>query len=118
MLSSTKNDQRVRFNVGQGIMLSIYFGAMTILTIVLSIVFDMVLRVTIVPAIPSYEYFGMRYPGSPAIYGHSWVAGLLCGLLWLIAVGSTAALAIISIINVNKNQDKPLPVIGGMAFYK
>jgi len=112
MFSPYNNEQRVRFHVGQGIILTIYWGACQIVTIILSTVFGMIFRSEI-------RYFGI----GTGVYQSSWVAGLLSTVLWLATYGSVAFLAITTILNVNKNygndvEMKPLPIIGNFAFYK
>gem|GEM_PF-216380 len=106
LASNEKNDPRVRFHVGQGIMLSIYWAAVWIVHIIISMVLQSVWRTT-TSVIWGYGY------SSPHIG-----AVLVSWLIWLVAWGSVAFLAVTAIMNINKNRDKPLPIIGGLAFYK
>ena len=101
LVQPEKNDPRVRFHVGQGIILSIaLFGA----SIVIGIIFG------ILGSVFGRSIYGIRVPAI-------WV-GWVGGLLQLAVYAVYAFLAVTSILNINKNQDKPLPIIGGMAFYK
>jgi len=88
-------------------MLSIYsFGlqiASTILTSILGAIWKTQIYVF---GYPTGEY--MRSP----------VVGVIGILLNLAIWGSTIALAVMAILNINKDQDKPLPIIGNFAFYK
>jgi len=97
LVQPEKNDPRVRFHVGQGIMLSILgFGASIAVSIIMGIL--------------------------GAIFGRLWYTPLwivtIGSLLQLAVYGVYIFLAIAAILAINKNQDKPLPIIGGMAFYK
>ena len=102
-----KNDPRVRFHVGQGIILSIYYLGCTILTSILSAIFFAVLR-------SEQVLFGY----ATGIYKTSPIAWLLSTVFWLFTEGSYIALAIIGIMGITQNKDKPLPIIGNFAFYK
>jgi len=104
MLAENK-DENVRFHVGQGIIL-------TISTIALMIILN-ILNSTIIPNIfgTSYDLFGgIRIVNSTGV----WVMRILNWITWLIIL----ILSIVGIINANKNEKKPLPIIGNMAFYK
>ena len=46
------------------------------------------------------------------------ILSIICTLLTLASWGLVITLAIIGLVNVCKNQDKPLPIIGRFAFYK
>ena len=50
-----------------------------------------------------------------AIY---FIAVILNSLVWIAISGGLIALMIIGIINAAKGEQKPLPIIGGYAFYK
>jgi len=101
LVQPEKNDPRVRFHVGQGIMLSIMlFGA----SIVIGIIFGILGAV-----------FTTRV--GFVVRSVAWI-GIVGMLLQLAVYGVYVFFAVTSILNINKNQDKPLPIIGGMAFYK
>ena len=83
-------------------MLSIVlFGASIVVSIVMGIL----------SAIFTVRVYGIRISSAAWV---GWVGLLLQLAIW----GFYAFLAITAILNINKNQDKPLPIIGGMAFYK
>ena len=107
-----KDDPRVRFHVGQGIILTIYSVALTIITSIITGILGLVLRSKISDA---YNLFGVNFP---ALYAPSPIVAVISWLFGLAVWGSTVFLAVISILNITKNQDKPLPIIGSFAFYK
>jgi len=92
-----KNDPRVRFNVGQGMILTIVYVALYIVVGIISAL------------IPRPNYF---YGGGCAAYG------VITSLLWLSVSAFMVIFALIGIMGVSKNQEKPLPIIGKFAFYK
>jgi len=105
MFAQEKTDPRVRFHVGQGIILSIYSFGLSIVTGIISFVLSMFLT--------TQRYgWGIYYTTTSPI------ATIISSVLWLAVWGSTVFLAVMAIININKNQDKPLPIIGKFAFYK
>ena len=111
MLSAENKDQRVRFHVGQGIIHSIYFGICCVVSIILSVIFSAVLT-----AKKEVVVWGIGtgvYTKGPSI-----VAGLLSWLFAIVLIGSAVALGVMAVQNIRKNQDKPLPIIGKMAFYR
>ena len=77
------------------------FGASIVVGIVMSIL----------GAIFRGTYYGFYVTSAAWVV---WVGGLL----QLAIYGIYVFLAVTSILAINKNQDKPLPFIGGMAFYK
>ena len=101
MFAKEKTDPRVRFHVGQGMILSICLIGISIVS---GIIF------AILGAVFGTRVFYVTY--TPA-----WIIWINW-LLQLAVYGVYVFLAVTSILNINKNQDKPLPIIGGFAFYK
>ena len=97
-----KNDPRVRFNVGQGIMLSIVSAGLWIVVGIISAILTAVFGRSLYGFV-TYVPVGVT---------------IVMSLLWLASSAVTITLMIIGIVNVNKNADKPLPIIGSMVFYK
>lgn len=96
LINPEKNKPEVKFHVGQGIILSIVgFG----LNIVSSIVTSILTAV--------FRYSAIWF-----------VSAILNSLIWIAVSGGLIALTIIGIINAAKGEQKPLPIIGGYAFYK
>ena len=102
-----KNDPRVRFHVGQGIILTIVYTAASIVVGIITAILNAALRTEI-------TIMGL----GTGLYESSAAAGLISGILWFSISAGFFVLMIIGIMNVHKNQDKPLPVIGKFAFYK
>ena len=102
LLSSTeKQNPRVRFNVGQGIILSIAYAAVSIVLGILGAII-----------ISPRDYYNM-------VWGGGCSAGMIISnILWLLCYAGLIFLTVVGIMNVSKGQDKPLPVIGKLAFYK
>ena len=98
LLVQEKNDPKVRFHVGQGILLNIYFIAVYIIAIVVAVI------MFIIGGIIS------------GIIGT--LISVLAGFLIFAAWVSWLVLAIMGILSVIKGTDKPLPLIGKFAFYK
>lgn len=102
-----KNDPRVRFHVGQGIILTIVYTAASIVVGIITAILNAALRTEI-------TIMGL----GTGLYESSAAAGIISGILWFAISAGFFVLMIIGIMNVHKNQDKPLPVIGKFAFYK
>ena len=104
--SPEKDDPRVRFHVGQGIILSIAYVALDIVVAIVAGIFS---------AIGTHRetFLGVTYTVSKA----GWVV-FLTGLLWWAAGIFFLVFAIMGIMNVTNNRDQQLPVIGKFAFYK
>lgn len=100
LCGSHKNDKNVRFHVGQGMLVFI-------LGIIVSIIQNF-----IVVAIFKNEItvFGI----GTGEYVVSELGILIDWILWLMVF----VLEIIGIVNAVKNENKPLPIIGSLAFYK
>lgn len=95
-----KDDPRVRFNVGQGIILSIFFFGGEILLSIISSIIKLCL--------------GFSYIFSPI----SIILSVFFTLLGLTVLGFTIYFCVTGIINVNKDKDGYLPFIGKFSFYK
>ena len=105
LCSQEKNDPKVKFHVGQGIILSIVSVG---LGIVLSIINAILLAVMI----------GGNYGGFNALHSNWGMYSIISGLLSFAVAAVVVILLIIGIMNVNKGEEKPLPIIGQFAFYK
>ena len=97
-----KDDPRVRFNVGQGMILTIAWAALAIGVIILT---------TIVGAIFNTSWYGITVEVSIVSIIFSWLA-------WLGALGVYVWLMLIGILGVQNDREKPLPIIGKLAFYR
>lgn len=95
LINPEKNDPKVRFHVGQGIILTITSVALNI---------DLAIVNAIIRTI-----FG---------FYASIIASLFTGLLSLAVAAVIITLMVLGIINAVKGEQKPLPVIGNLAFYK
>ena len=105
--SPEKFDGRVKFNVGQGIMLTITGGALSIVAGILTLINNLIFRTQV-----SYFGFGTgEYTVSP-------VAGVLNTLVWIAVLGIVVFYAVYGIVKVSKDSDSYLPIIGKLAFYK
>lgn len=96
--SPEKDDPRVRFHVGQGILL-------TVVAAILSIAGGIV--TTVIKAIFSFGIFHV----------FSIVAGLIATLITIAISLGLLALMIIGILHAVQGKEEPLPVIGKFAFY-
>jgi hypothetical protein len=102
-----KHDLRVRFNVGQGIILYIFGTGISILVIIIN---------TILGVATSNSY-GI---GDYDIYSSGPPVGIIA-IQWILILASMAfsiTFMIIGIVNVVNEQDKPLPLIGNLSFYR
>jgi len=107
LAQNEKSDPRVRFHVGQGIILTIYSVGLSLITGILMSIIGAVWKTT------SSGYWGfVSYRTTHPAVG--WIGWILQLAVW----GSVIFLIITAILNINKNTDKPLPVIGKFAFYK
>lgn len=95
-----KDDKSVKFHVGQGMLVCILSIAVSIVdTLVIANIFRREVKV--------WGFGTGVYETSPL--------GIL--LMWILGLG-VLAFAIIGIVNVCKDEDKELPLIGKFAFYK
>ena len=100
MVVDEKDDKSLKFHVGQGML-----------------VFFVDLLVVMVNSIVVRSVFGRQmflWGVLPGSYELSIVGKIITCVLYLGAL----ALSVIGIINVTKNEDKELPLIGSLAFYK
>lgn len=103
-----KNDSKVKFHVGQGIILSIISFALSVV-------------VNLVNTLIIYKIFRTEVTFFGYGTGQYQISGLglaISGMLTFASSACIIALAIIGIVNVCKDQDKELPIIGKYAFYK
>ena len=103
LVSPEKNDPKVRFHVGQGIIL-------TIASVVLSIIKSILVAVVTMGLKVSFNIFGYGVAGS-LLY-------VFTTLLSIALAGVILTLMIIGIVNAVNGEQKPLPIIGKLAFYK
>ena len=104
LLVQEKNDPKVRFHVGQGIILSIVnVGLVIVITIVLAILSPILNQ--------SIGWGGLLTVYSP-------VYTVISNILWIATWAFTIVLMIIGILNAVKGKENKLPVIGKFAFYK
>ena len=112
MLSNPeKNDPRVRFHVGQGILLNIVWAGLSIISAVVATVLRPIMLVEKWVAGGYWGYGTYRYVPSPAYTA-------ITAVLWIAFMGVCIWLAVMGYMNANKGIEKPLPVIGKMSFYK
>lgn len=97
LVKPEKEKKDVKFHVGQGIILTIF-------SVALPIVVSIVNKILLAIGFSSWSMLG--------------IMSIICTLLTLASWGLVITLAIIGLVNVCKNQDKPLPIIGRFAFYK
>ncbi len=102
LVNPEKNDPKVRFHVGQGIILTITSVALNIVGAILSAIFK---------AIFGVHYFGYYI-------GMSTAGTLLNAIVWLAISAALIVLMVLGIVNAVKGVEKQLPVIGKFAFYK
>ena len=100
LLVQEKDDKSVRFHVGQGMLI-------TILGVIIALINNLLVA----------NIFVVTKTGYWGLVEYQTTSGLgmfIMIILWIIPT----VLAIIGIINAAKDQDKELPVIGKLAFYK
>jgi len=103
-----KNDADVRFHVGQGMIL---FITNVVLVLAIYLINNFVIaNIFKTEAI----IFGIRTGAQTVSATGLFLMGLLSWGVWI----AILVLAIMGIVNANKDENKPLPVIGNMAFYK
>ncbi len=98
VITPYKNDPKVRFHVGQGIILFIATAVLFIVAGILTGIFGIV-----------------------TVFSFSAVSAILSFISALITLAVAVfyvVLAIIGIVNAVNGNQKPLPIIGKMAFYK
>ena len=99
LLGPDKDNSKVRFHVGQGILVSIlWFVVMLINDLIIANLFR-----------TRYIVLKVTYIGGTSIFGY-----FLMGLLSLIPI----AFSIIGIMNAFKEEEVELPIIGKYSFYK
>lgn len=99
----SKNDSKVRFHVGQGIILTLGFVAVGIVSAILS---------AIVFATCQNTLFGH------VIGGLNPIGTVLIVLINLVCYGAYIFYMVCGLINAVKGREKALPLIGNLAFYK
>ncbi len=100
LLVDEKNDEKLKFHVGQGMLI-------TILSLVIVMVNS--LFVSKIFMITKNNYWGMSYYQVISPLGY-----IIMSTLWIIPL----VYSIIGIVNVLKDKETPLPLIGKLAFYK
>lgn len=99
----SKNDSKVRFHVGQGIILTLGFVAVSIVSGILSAI--------IVATCATTSFFGVNL-------GLNLVGIVLISIVNIACYGAYIFYVVLGIINAAKDQEKKLPLIGNLAFYK
>lgn len=107
LLCKEKNDEKLKFHVGQGIMITI----LAVITNVINVFLRLIARFII---INDNRIFGQGYESNLT---NSWATSVT-SLFGLILSSIPLILMIIGIIHVAKNEEEPLPFIGEYAFYK
>ena len=101
-----KNDPKVRFHVGQGMILAIFSAGLSIVSNILFAILRVVFTTT------TTSYYGYSYTTvSP-------IVGILSGLVGFAIFVVFAIFAIMGIMNANNGRMNRLPIIGNFAFYK
>lgn len=98
LVTPEKNDPKVRFHVGQGIILTITSAIATTVLSILSAIITVIF-------------------GNLGMLGTA-IGGIISGLISLAVSVAMLALLIIGIVNAVKGEEKPLPIVGQFAFYK
>ncbi len=99
LIKPEKNNPRVRFNVGQGIIVSIVMVALTIITGIISALLGIIVALT-----KSTVFLA--------------IAGVISALLNLFVIAVAVFYMVYGIINAAKDKEKVLPIIGSFAFYR
>ncbi len=99
----SKNDPKVRFHVGQGIILTLGLVAVSIVSAILSAI--------IVATCTTVSFFGISA-------GISGLGMFLLGLVNLVCYGAYIFYVVYGIVNAAKDKENKLPLIGNLAFYK
>lgn len=99
----SKNDSKVRFHVGQGIILTLGFVAVSIVSGILSAI--------IFATCAQVSFLGVNL-------GLNMVGTVLLALINIACYGAYIFYVVLGIINAAKDQEKKLPLIGNLAFYK
>ena len=105
LLVQEKNDPKVRFHVGQGIILSI-------------INIGLVITISILLAILSPILNQKVSLGFMTVYNNSTTYIAIYTILWVGTWAITLALMILGIVNAVNGKENKLPIIGNFAFYK
>ena len=100
--SSAKEDPKVRFHIGQGIIATI---SIAILYVCIAVINNLVIA-----NIFRDSLWGISYVNGTGI--------ALMNFLYTIASAIGIAIEIIGIVHASKDEEKELPVIGTYAFYK
>lgn len=103
LFCGSKNDKKVKLHVGQGILLSLYLVAIGIVSSIFNVI--------IVSIFVQHSFYGYISTISTA-------GIVLLGLINFVLYGSYIFFMVMGIINAAKDNDKKLPIIGSLAFYK
>lgn len=107
LVNPEKNMPKVRFHVGQGIILSITQIALGIVAWILRALLGLIFRTEV-----TLYGLGLGY------YQTSGFGLFLMGLVSFVVWAASIALMVIGIVNVVKDKENPLPIVGRFAFYK
>lgn len=107
LISPDKEDQAIRFHVAQGMILTIFGVVINIIAGIFSLLIKFIFEVQIL-------FLSATSGGyTPPVMG-----GILSGILWLATYGMLVSFTIIGIVNAARDEQRVLPLIGGLAFYK
>ena len=107
LVAPEKEDSKVRFHVGQGIILSIVGVALSSILAILNAMIRAIFRTEI-------TLWGI----GTGVYETSVFGSILIALLSLAVSAAMIFLLVKGILNVVNNKQEPLPIIGKYAFYK
>lgn len=107
LVNPEKTDSKVRFHVGQGIILSIADVAVGIVSAILNAIIRGIFRTEV-----TFLGYGT------GVYTVSTIGTVLTTLISLAGTAAIIFLLVKGILNVTQNKQEPLPVIGNLAFYK
>lgn len=103
LFCGSKNDSKVRFHVGQGIILTIAIFAASIVVGILSLI--------IVSTCAEVSFFGITA-------GVNMIGKVLLAIIYIAYYGAWIFYTVLGIVNAAKGKENKLPLIGNLAFYK
>ena len=102
-----KNDPKVKFHVGQGMIASIVYVALLIINAILTAILGSIFTVQ------SFGYWGVGSYAMPSPF-----VGVLSLILSLAIWALVIIWFVVGLMNVLNDREKPLPIVGKFAFYK
>ena len=107
LVAPEKTDSKVRFHVGQGIILTIAEVALSIVVSILNAIIRAIFKTEI-------TYWGIN----TGVYTTSGFGNFLIVILSLAVWGVSIFFLVKGILNVVHGKEEPLPIVGKYAFYK